>query len=221
MSKVSGDVTSKKLLKMLRDAKAARSRYVKNWKAQALRNDPDRKISCKRGCHGCCYQLALVSTWEGALIAHYLIQTNQPKLLKAATEQGQRALGRIGPDYSAEAINAVTSQWLDDRIPCPFLKDGECVIYGLRPVACSSYFVCSPPEVCFEPSGAEVLALNNASPLTWGLRVDERITAWFLKLDDEPFMSLPHPLGRAVDLGAKMLQGGPGALRADDLRLAP
>jgi Fe-S-cluster containining protein len=38
---------------------------------------------------------------------------------------------------------------------CTFLKDNECTIYDIRPVACRNHVVVSPPELCMANSNVE------------------------------------------------------------------
>lgn len=208
-------MTANELLRHLRQAKAARAKFVKAWKLRAKRANPENKIRCNgKGCFGCCYQLALAHIWEGALIAHYLIQTGQQALYQAAEGQGNYAMERIGERYCPETINAETAPWFDARIPCAFLDHGECSIYALRPIACSSYLVCSDPEICYAKSGAEVCSLDNITSLAWALEVEQKIVAELLGLELGTFVVVPLPLGRAVSMGAHLLLEGPESLRA-------
>lgn len=203
---------AKTLLKTLRQAKEARRKYVKAWRAR-LELPEGERIRCRgRGCDGCCYQMTLASVWEGALIAHYLIQSGRLDLMRKAEAAGQEALEAIGPAYSPETITVATGPWLDKRIPCPFLEDGACLVYGLRPVACSSYLVITPPELCSAPSGTEVCAGDNNGPLAWGLEVERRIVKDLLKLQEDKFVVVPLPLGHAVHIGGSVLVNGPAVL---------
>jgi Fe-S-cluster containining protein len=214
--------TLKRFKRGLRDAKGARAKFVKTWAARAARANSEHKVTCcGRGCHGCCYQLALASIWEGALIAHYLLQTNQLGVMQAVERQGNEALELIGDEYKPDFINAATAPWLDARKPCCFLRDGACVIYALRPIACSSYLVCSDPHICYQSSGAEVATLNNSGPLAWGLTVDQQLVGDLLGLKAGTFVTLPLPLGRAVGLAGQLLLEGPKVLRALEVCIGP
>lgn len=194
------------LLRQLRDVKARRVKMLRLWS----RGGP--RPSCRgRGCNGCCYQVALASIWEGMLIANYLMRTEQTELLREAEVHGDQILDRLGGEYSAEAFAVMSGVWLDERHPCPFLgADGGCQIYALRPVACASYMVVSPPEICSAEAGAEVLAVNNAQALAWAIEQDRRIIGGLLR--EEGLLVMPLPLGRAVAVGARGLLEGPAGL---------
>ncbi len=45
-------------------------------------------------------------------------------------------------------LDEAASHYLALNIPCPFLSDGICSIYEVRPWTCASYFVVSPAELC-------------------------------------------------------------------------
>jgi Fe-S-cluster containining protein len=53
--------------------------------------------------------------------------------------------------------------------PCPFLEDGACVIYEVRPICCASHLSISPPERCREGSAEQPL-ICEATPDAEGLR---------------------------------------------------
>jgi len=207
-------MTPKRLLRNLRDAKAARNKLVKVWRHK-VQLPEGAKVQCRgKGCVGCCYQFVLAGIWEGALIAHYLLHTEgSHELIQECARAGDEQLERVGPEYTPDAINAVTGPWLDERHPCVFLKDGVCEIYALRPIACSSYVVISDPEVCAAGSGAEVCAGDNASCLAWRLEVDRRLVSELLSIKRDDVVVMPLPLPRAVTLGSQLLLEGPEALR--------
>lgn len=75
-------------------------------------------IACRRGCSACCYQRVLLSQTEANAIGAMINWT--PKMLprnwKALNER------KFGP-----------------ATPCSFLKDGECSIYGQRPLMCRNF----------------------------------------------------------------------------------
>lgn len=75
---------------------------------------------CKRGCSHCCYQAVRLSQWEAERIG------------KAIGREPAAADNRGAPIGEASEHYAGT--------PCPMLKDGECSVYDVRPIACRSYF---------------------------------------------------------------------------------
>lgn len=82
-----------------------------------------RVPACHAGCHACCSQPIPVSTIE---------------------IQGLRwfALSHLSGDLAKRVGEALTMQ---RQAPCPFLMDGACAVYPMRPLACREYIVFSQP----------------------------------------------------------------------------
>jgi hypothetical protein len=82
-----------------------------------------RVPACRSGCHACCSQPIPVSTIEA---------------------QGVRwfALSHLVGDLARRVGEALMMQRQD---PCPFLADGVCAVYPLRPLACREYIVFNQP----------------------------------------------------------------------------
>ena len=91
------------------------------------------RFACKRGCAWCCHQLIVVTHWEdGRRILAAARQRLTPEefgVFERQVRDQARAIIKMGHE-AAEAL-----QWT-----CPLLKDDECVVYDLRPVACRSVF---------------------------------------------------------------------------------
>ena len=86
-----------------------------------------RKISiaCTNGCHACCLdQTILVTDLELSGISWYLME----KLAEPTRGQVQRQL--LASQLSPK---------------CPFLVDGSCAIYPLRPITCRQFFMKGVP----------------------------------------------------------------------------
>ncbi|EKO37623.1 MAG: putative Fe-S oxidoreductase [Solidesulfovibrio magneticus str. Maddingley MBC34] len=82
-----------------------------------------RVPACRAGCHACCSQPIPVSTIE---------------------TQGLRwfALSHLNGDLARKVGEALTMQ---RQAPCPFLVDGACAVYPMRPLACREYIVFNQP----------------------------------------------------------------------------
>jgi Fe-S-cluster containining protein len=78
-------------------------------------------VPCKRGCSACCHVKVEMSQDEAEIIGDFLKITPK-KLPKGIRMLSQSALGRADT-------------------PCPFLKNHECSIYEVRPIACRNYVV--------------------------------------------------------------------------------
>lgn len=91
------------------------------------------EIECKAGCSWCCHQLIVVTcTADGETI----LETVRERLNEIEFEGFYRMVceqaREIGQMSHAEAEKR--------RWPCPMLKDGKCIVYDVRPVACRSVF---------------------------------------------------------------------------------
>ena len=119
---------------------------------QAVKATP-KPMACAKGCSFCCYQSIPLTILEVLVIKEFL---RDEKL------QG------VQRDFKAVFKT-------DGVTPCPFLIEGACSIYSVRPIACRRYIVfnkqCSWKELATETRPADVLnpsrkALNYALQLT-------------------------------------------------------
>lgn len=92
------------------------------------------RIRCKKGCSFCCHYNVEIYRGEAMLIAEYCAQKGIS----------------IDKEYLLQQLR---SKPLDlplrrSHSACVFLKDGECSIYEVRPIACRNYFVINDPKYC-------------------------------------------------------------------------
>lgn len=124
-------------------------------------------ITCHKGCFFCCSQYVGASTKECEAIVYYLYQHENlftdfiqayPRW-RANMRKNESLFKRIGELYNKlcagdtkktirPLIDEAGSHYLAQNILCPFLDDGICSIYEVRPWVCASYFVVSPAELC-------------------------------------------------------------------------
>jgi len=84
--------------------------------------------ACKQGCSYCCNIAATITTTEARIIGKYV--GRKPLVLTKRVD----IFGNI-PKYSGT--------------PCPFLKQGRCSIYEVRPLACRIHFnLADSPYFC-------------------------------------------------------------------------
>lgn len=90
-------------------------------------------LACHQGCAACCDLRVAATAPEILLIAQYIVATKP-------------AFAGIGVDLADRvARDAAITSGLDDerrlalRRPCPFIEDGLCLIYRVRPLACRGH----------------------------------------------------------------------------------
>jgi len=135
-----------------------------------LRREVDgagQAIACHRGCSECCSAYVVASLQECEAIVYYVYhhQAVLDNYLASYREWGQKIAGaqeladRIyrlqglalssptTPEERAPLYEAL-SDYMSRGIYCPFLKDGACSIYEVRPFVCAGVVVSSPSEWC-------------------------------------------------------------------------
>ncbi len=108
-------------------------------------------VHCVPGCSECCSQLPLVTFDEWRLIADWMhdnlteqrrtrIVGNAESLLadRESVLPSWMRLGEVDLE-SAEAVDVVADMFDNESTTCPFLFDGRCSIYPVRPLVCRSY----------------------------------------------------------------------------------
>jgi len=88
-------------------------------------------INCKKGCEWCCHQPIFALDYELDYLANYL-KNNFPEpeqytIAERATEKNNKL----------KVLN--NDALLNAKHPCPLLKNGLCMAYEARPVACRIY----------------------------------------------------------------------------------
>ena len=84
-----------------------------------------RVVACRAGCDQCCKQPIPVTPLE-VLALHSHARHRLP----------QDSLAALG-----DRLAAFEGDKRDMTLPCPFLQDGGCLVYPVRPVACRQYMV--------------------------------------------------------------------------------
>lgn len=88
-------------------------------------------IACKKGCSWCCYQPVYITTNEALLIYEYMQQAfddSQKAILLSNAKQRLKKTKGLEEKDKQNITHA-----------CPFLFEGACVIYPVRPTACRVY----------------------------------------------------------------------------------
>ncbi|MGD9562204.1 MAG: YkgJ family cysteine cluster protein [Pyrinomonadaceae bacterium] len=128
-----------------------------------------KAISCKAGCGACCRQPLLISEAEAFNLAD-LVETMPAERrlrIKQRFREGrerfeeldwfnrfdsisERARSARSDELGREFV-ALLTEYIEQRVPCPFLEAESCSIYEDRPLICREYLVTSPAENCRDP----------------------------------------------------------------------
>lgn len=119
-------------------------------KKKSLRVFPN-EISCKPGCSSCCSRPVNLTLAEASNIRDFLIKVKKWK----EVESRSLALRKM------EIVDQLT--WFQMKLECPVLDPltKRCLAYDLRPIACSTHYVISPPSSC-DPWSTEPIQYDRA-----------------------------------------------------------
>lgn len=174
-------------------------------------------ISCKAGCGACCRQPLLISEAEVFELAELVASFPEPRrtIVTKRFEEGLRhfeelgwftrfdnlsEVAKTGPSEEiSKRFVSVLSEYIAERIACPFLEDESCSIYESRPLVCREYLVTSPAENCSAPTPSNTAKLKIAGSASRA----------FAKLCKTPNSSEPSSLLliRLLEFAAKNKEG--------------
>jgi len=130
-----------------------------------------KSISCRKGCSFCCSQHICTTLQECEAIVYWLYQHDNARNHFLSRYSGWRnkvsgnavfeQLSRAASDFMSnplgpgvkDAFMKVSDEYRQMDIPCPFLEDGACSVYPVRPFVCASCVALSPSDEC-RPSSA-------------------------------------------------------------------
>jgi Fe-S-cluster containining protein len=99
----------------------------------------------------CCYEPAYADERE----VDYMLEALTPAQISEVAETTSRWLDLAKPMLHQEKPNALAWRRLD--VPCPFLKNGRCMVYARRPSGCRTFFALNDPDNCKMPARAHQL----------------------------------------------------------------
>jgi len=151
-------------------------------------------VTCRKGCHHCCYNPIAISVLEGITIFQWL--QDQRLWTTTLKEKFQEA--------QSSTLGLSIPVWLLSQIPCPLLdlEEGVCIAYGGRPLTCRITASTGDPYYCHPH---RVVDAAGVVPRTDTL---ERVYA-----HEKTLLRLIHthhsiiPLAAAVLLGEKISKG--------------
>ncbi|PXW94376.1 putative zinc- or iron-chelating protein [Sphaerotilus hippei] len=104
--------------------------YERNAELQA---EGGPALDCGRGCAACCSLRVTATTPEVLLVAQFL-RAVQPGLLARGIDLMARLAGA-----DRHTAGLTEAERLQRREPCPFVAQGACVIYPVRPLSCRGH----------------------------------------------------------------------------------
>jgi hypothetical protein len=119
-----GDASHASVLELARSVMAATTRLADGFLAHA----PQGAVACKAGCDHCCYQSVGVTPPEALVIFDHLTSQLEEGALEAVKQRIAEARERTRGLSSTERFSPA--------YPCPFLEQGCCSIYEVRPLSC-------------------------------------------------------------------------------------
>lgn len=127
---------------------------LQKWRAEGS------EIPCRKGCSACCRYLVPLSIPEvfrlredlcalpaeqGAATLNACLSA-AGKILEQTPDN--RASGEPYGTNARDGKNRLSRWYAGLDLPCPFLSDGACSCYEIRPIACREHFVTSPAVQC-------------------------------------------------------------------------
>lgn len=135
-----------------------------------------QSLACGPGCTGCCHQMVLCYPFETELVGLYM--RSRPELLTffhrawqewdARTASFREAYLLWAEKYYKNGVDDGSFAVQDYFVPCPFLDNGLCRIYPVRPYACRSCVAldaaCRSPQSAEEKPGSHTLDFGSFTP---------------------------------------------------------
>jgi Fe-S-cluster containining protein len=130
------------------------SSYEGNAEIQAGGSpEPD----CHKGCATCCTIRVVATAPEVFLVARY-IRSVQDKLKQAGIDMRQRLA-----DADSVTRDQDASERVELRQRCPYIHQGACIIYPVRPLACRSHISYSK-SACVEAAAGRLDQVPYSAP---------------------------------------------------------
>jgi Fe-S-cluster containining protein len=162
------------------------------------------KITCHKGCFYCCSQYIAGTLQESEAIVYYLYQhevalTNfiraypiwrekvrvNESLFKSIRDILNKGSAEGFTEKNRQAYQEATVLYLAQNIPCPFLSNGICSIYEVRPWPCAGVVATTPGEWCSP--------LTNDKPSVYISRLTPKEVPYFR--ETKALIMFPVPLG--------------------------
>lgn len=129
-------------------------------------------IDCRKGCEWCCHQPIYGISHEFIYLWEYLNEKYSEEELKPILQQAFNNYQKRGRLENQELLNS--------KAPCPLLKDGACMAYEARPMACRIYLSMSE-ESCRNFYDQPEDPTNHPALLEFPLRAGQMMNEGFNK----------------------------------------
>ncbi len=136
-----------------------------------------RPSECRKGCAWCCHQPVYAVTHE-LLYLHAHVKAN----FGGEFREGMLERARL---KVKEIQNSAMRGVPETRMPCPFLEEGSCRIYAVRPMACRIYLsssVAACRAAYANPADDQQFAELYAFPLQAGRMLNQGFVACLKQL---------------------------------------
>ncbi len=125
--------------------------YAVYMPLQGILNDAAKKQTCGKGCSFCCSRLVVTTRIEALALADYIFSV--PGLYTGDLQKSISTHSAMVKEFldSIDKPQEDHNLWFTRDIPCPFLKDSACSVYGGRPLSCRMYHSLEDPQNCRRP----------------------------------------------------------------------
>ncbi|HEY9766111.1 MAG TPA: YkgJ family cysteine cluster protein [Chroococcales cyanobacterium] len=93
---------------------------------------------CRKGCDSCCRLIFPVTSLEWKNISAFLDRTGRLEAFRKLAKERYRSKSALLEEY-ASLWTGGDERRVPEPISCPFLEEGACGIYPVRPLVCRGY----------------------------------------------------------------------------------
>jgi Fe-S-cluster containining protein len=90
-----------------------------------------QRIDCKKGCKWCCHQPVFALDYELEYLNEFIRKNFSKETQKEIRKRSANKNNKLGMLKETDLLYA--------KFPCPLLKNGACMAYSARPMACRIY----------------------------------------------------------------------------------
>ncbi|WP_291318886.1 YkgJ family cysteine cluster protein [Desulfonatronospira sp.] len=113
---------------------------------EKMKGDYPQEVRCDDGCTDCCYALFDLSLVEALYLNHRFqeLDTNSRNMILVEADKADRRTHKIKKQlFKAHEGGATEEEILKragkERVQCPLLVEGKCILYESRPLTCRLY----------------------------------------------------------------------------------